>query len=415
MDEEIEAGSPLDELRTNLNAVAADLQAETTRAGGLNRGRADALAKIETARAVLQQTPEFWNAANGLIVDAAAAEAAAKDHSVRAAADLAAAQTQAEEARLKRNTLRQELAGVVAALSAASARLNDIVRRRQTMTDTWLASGMGGEPDDARLGAQRSAAANRSNQIVLLTERQRRTISGYRKWLQDEALRERRDRVVQRITDLGADSEGAVTAILAGGVASAQESLRRAQEARNRMDAVVSQMQAQADAYAEGVLQPLNKTIQRFGRALLTWSDASIIYRAEHHASRSELRPSAVRTDAEGRISSLEINPNLFFSEGQLSALSVSALFAASTTFQWSRWRCLLMDDPLQHNDVIHASAFMDLVRQIVRCLDYQVIMSTHDSAEAAFLIRKCQSAKIPFIVHELLPPGNGGLISEAA
>jgi ABC-type nitrate/sulfonate/bicarbonate transport system ATPase subunit len=93
----------------------------------------------------------------------------------------------------------------------------------------------------------------------------------------------------------------------------------------------------------------------------------------------------------------------------------VSALFAASTTFQWSRWRCLLMDDPLQHNDVIHASAFMDLVRQLVRCLDYQVIMSTHDSAEAAFLIRKCQSAKIPFIVHELLPPGNGGLISEAA
>jgi tetratricopeptide (TPR) repeat protein len=65
--------------------------------------------------------------------------------------------------------------------------------------------------------------------------------------------------------------------------------------------------------------------------------------------------------------------------------------------------------------DVIHASAFMDLVRQLVRCLDYQVIMSTHDSAEAAFLVRKCQSAKIPFVVHELLPPGNGGLISEAA
>jgi exonuclease SbcC len=174
-------------------------------------------------------------------------------------------------------------------------------------------------------------------------------------------------------------------------------------------------MQAQADAYAERVLQPLNKTIQRFGRALLTWSDSAILYRAEHHATRSELRPSVVRTDAEGRTAPLEMNPNLFFSEGQLSALSVSALFAASTTFQWSRWRCLLMDDPLQHNDVIHASAFMDLVRQLVRCLNYQVIMSTHDSAEAAFLVRKCQSAKIPFVVHELLPPGNDGLISEAA
>ena len=63
------------DLRTNLNAVAADLQAEVMRAGGLTRGRADALAKIETARAILQQTPEFWNAAEGLIVDIAAAEA----------------------------------------------------------------------------------------------------------------------------------------------------------------------------------------------------------------------------------------------------------------------------------------------------------------------------------------------------
>jgi exonuclease SbcC len=86
------------------------------------------------------------------------------------------------------------------------------------------------------------------------------------------------------------------------------------------------------------------------------------------------------------------MNPNFYFSEGQLSALSVSALLAASTTFGWSRWRGLLLDDPLQHNDVIHASAFMDLLRQMVRELGYQ-IMSTHDSAEAEFLGRKCRSA----------------------
>jgi hypothetical protein len=57
VDEEIGAGSSLDELRTNLNAVAADLQAEATRAGGLTRGRADALAKIETARVSCSRHP----------------------------------------------------------------------------------------------------------------------------------------------------------------------------------------------------------------------------------------------------------------------------------------------------------------------------------------------------------------------
>jgi DNA repair exonuclease SbcCD ATPase subunit len=415
LDETADAGVALEELETRLNAVRADIQAEAARLVGLTRSRTDALAKIEMARAVLQQTPEFWNTSNGIIVDIAAVEAVATQHSVQAAVALAIAQAHAEEARLKRDTLRQQLATDTAALGTANARLNDLVRRRQTMTSTWLASGMSGEPDDARLEAHRLGARNRASQITILTERQRRTTAGYRTWLQDEALRERRDRVAQRMIALQADSETSVATVLISVVTAAQDDLKNAQEARGRMDALVSQMQTQADIYAERVLQPLNQTIQRFGRALMTWSDASIIYRAEHYATRSELRPSAVRTDSQGRILPLEINPNMFFSEGQLSALSVSALFAASTTFQWSRWRCLLMDDPLQHNDVIHASAFLDLVRQLVRRLGYQIVMSTHDSAEAAFLARKCQSANIPFAVQELTPRGDDGLVSEAA
>ena len=170
-----------------------------------------------------------------------------------------------------------------------------------------------------------------------------------------------------------------------------------------------------ADSYAEKVLEPLNDTIQRFSRALMTWSDEAIIYKAEHQAMRSELRPKAIRTGPNGEHVELNINPNKYFSEGQLSALSVSALLAASTSFRWSPWRALLMDDPLQHNDVIHASAFMDQMRQLVRLLNYQVIMSTHDSAEADFLVRKCRSANIPCQVHELTPSGDDGLVSQAA
>ncbi len=64
----------------------------------------------------------------------------------------------------------------------------------------------------------------------------------------------------------------------------------------------------------------------------MTWADASIIYRAEHHVPRSELRPGIVRSEAHGSVTHLEMNPNLYFSEGQLSALSVAALLAASTT-----------------------------------------------------------------------------------
>jgi hypothetical protein len=109
-----------------------------------------------------------------------------------------------EEARLRPDTLRQQLAADAAALGAANSRRNDLVRRRHTDDRYLVGFGDGGEPDGARVEAQRSA-----NRIGLLTERQRRTISGYCKWLQDEVLRERRHRVAQRITDLGADSDAA--------------------------------------------------------------------------------------------------------------------------------------------------------------------------------------------------------------
>jgi exonuclease SbcC len=144
------------------------------------------------------------------------------------------------------------------------------------------------------------------------------------------------------------------------------------------------------------VLAPLNATIQRFAPTLMTSADASIIYRAEHCVTRSELRPGGVRKEVDGSVTQLEMNPNLYFSEGQLSGLSVAALLGASTTFRWSRWRGLLLDDPLQHNGVIQASAFVDLLRQMVRELGYQVILSTHDSSETEFLGRKCRSAGIP-------------------
>jgi hypothetical protein len=265
------------------------------------------------------------------------------------------------------------------------------------------------------LAPRRAALTDRKARLEQLDMRRRRAVEGYRRWLQDEELRIRQQRIEERLAQAGVDSELVMAKQLQSAVIIAQRRLSVAQQTRTQVDQIVSRIQEQADVYAEQVLQPLNETIQRFGRALMTWADASIFYKAEHYASRSELRSGVVRTGPEGGRTYLEVNPNLFFSEGQLSALSVCALLAASTTFQWSRWRALLMDDPLQHNDVFHASGFMDLLRQLVLRLNYQVVLSTHDNAEAAFLSRKCESANIPFRACELYPHGDDGLVSEAA
>ncbi len=64
------------------------------------------------------------------------------------------------------------------------------------------------------------------------------------------------------------------------------------------------------------------------------------------------------------------------------------------------------MDDPLQHNDVVHAAAFADMMRNLIDTRGYQIFISTHDMAQAEFLRRKFSAGKIPCAVLKLLGQG---------
>jgi hypothetical protein len=101
-------------------------------------------------------------------------------------------------------------------------------------------------------------------------------------------------------------------------------------------------------------------------------------------------------------------------------------LCAASLTYPWSRWRALILDDPLQHNDAIHAAAFADLMGNLVKVKEYQVLLTTHDLGQAEFLQRKFGARGIPCAVLNLLgrgkngvdwtfQPSSGGLVKAAA
>jgi hypothetical protein len=102
--------------------------------------------------------------------------------------------------------------------------------------------------------------------------------------------------------------------------------------------------------------------------------------------------------------------PDLWLSEGQQSVLGLSVLLGASTSYRWSRWRALLLDDPLQNADLIHATAFADVMRGLVRDEKYQIMISTHDYEEADFLERKCKAWNIPVQKITLLSLGPTGV-----
>lgn len=414
LDAQLAASDTPEQFEVRLEEAEALLKAELAKRVTLQRSRDAADEDMEAARAALRQHVEIWTDDKGLLVDLNAEQSGTDRQLADLSTRISTERALVDNARLARDTYREAEVRETEAQTASNARLDALAAVRATLVKRWTDTGQSGEPDTARVAQRRARITERAAQLEPVRATQQQLVAGYRKWLSDEQLRRLEERVAEIVRSENVTTELGVRQLLEGRAEETRRELELIQKARVRIDTVGAQLQERAESYADEVLVPLNATIQRFARTLMTWADESIIYRAEHHVTRSELRPGIVRSEADGSVTQLEMNPNLYFSEGQLSALSVSALLAASTTFGWSRWRGLLLDDPLQHNDVIHASAFMDLLRQMVRELGYQVILSTHDSSEAELLSRKCRSAGIPYHVHELVPQGEAGLISNA-
>jgi hypothetical protein len=415
LDTQLAASDAPEQIDARVKEAEAVLKAELAKRATIQESRDAADEDIETARAALRQHAEIWSDDKGLLVDLDAEQASVDRLLADLASQTSTQRAAVDNARLTRDIHREAVAQETQAQTASNARLDELAAERAALVKRWTDAGQTGEPDAARVAQSRARLNEREMHLKPVRATQQELVAGYRRWLNDEQLRRLEERIADMVRREDAPTELEVRPRLERRADDARREVEVVQKARERINAVGSQLQERAESYADEVLVPLNATIQRFARTLMTWADASIIYKAEHHVTRSELRPGIVRNEPDGRVTKLEMNPNLYFSEGQLSALSVAALLAASTTFGWSRWRGLLLDDPLQHNDVIHASAFMDLLRQMVRELGYQVILSTHDSSEAEFLARKCRSAGIPYHVHELVPQGVAGLISSAA
>ena len=83
-------------------------------------------------------------------------------------------------------------------------------------------------------------------------------------------------------------------------------------------------------------------------------------------------------------------------SEAQITDLQLTFLLALAQNYTWMPWRALLLDDPTQHHDLVHASAVFDLLRDYVAEKNFQVLLTTHDQVQAKFFMRKLENDGIP-------------------
>lgn len=107
-------------------------------------------------------------------------------------------------------------------------------------------------------------------------------------------------------------------------------------------------------------------------------------------------------------LSNESVNVDKIASEAQITDLQLTFMLAIANVHKWTHWKALLLDDPTQHHDLVHASAVFDLLRDYIADFDYQILLSTHDSTQARFFLRKLQNDGLPARIWKLMPSENG-------
>lgn len=399
-------------------SAEADLAARAAELSVLNARKTDADHRLLAAdnalrvieeRLAVQPQPLMMPSDIERLIDAhQVALAAAQRHGTQLAEQLTGAHAD-------RNAAQQRAVAAQNALDIIAKRIEVARQGLDAAIAQWKAGGLDGPPSEIAIQQRLNGLAHRSAELTTMLDRHLQIaqgLDGLHKQKELQAL------IANMELDAGAGATEN-TAIhereLQNRVAAARKTLQLTQATQEAVKAYSEKLKEEADRFSSQFLQPLNDMVVKFNRALLSTPGETVQFNADHAVNRTQLDMQLRYADViENEIYNRQLPPQLVLSEGQMAANGFSILCAASTAYPWSNWRALLLDDPLQHNDVIHAAAFVDLMRNLVEMRSYQLLMSTHDRAEGEFLARKFDAANLPCTVVALTAPSKEGVLSEA-
>ncbi|WP_404972676.1 AAA family ATPase [Vibrio campbellii] len=107
-------------------------------------------------------------------------------------------------------------------------------------------------------------------------------------------------------------------------------------------------------------------------------------------------------------LSNKTVSASKVASEAQKTDLQLTFLLSMALANTWSPWRALLLDDPTQHHDLVHASAIFDVLRDYILEYKFQLLMTTHDPVQANYLKRKLENDGIDVHIVNLVPSSDG-------
>jgi hypothetical protein len=403
----VSAGNPAEiaSMQSRVDALAATLGSLRNRINASAQRRAQCEAGLAVLAEALSEGAQPWRveAIDEAIKDNARLLEAARAREVETRAAATTARNEEVLARQRLAVAETERDRVQYAIAEGKRALREIAAN-------WQKANMPGAPSLDALAARENALITHRADLAEWLEEATALSRAYTAWLEQEEWREL-VAAMEVKAGQGTANHVEYEQRLQEKLDMARSSLERTRAARTAVVAYAEQLKREAENFSTRFLLPLNDLIDAFNRALLSTPSESVQFQSAHTVERTSLAMRLRYSDPiENAQYPTELPPQLVLSEGQMAANGFSILCAASTAYRWSRWRALLLDDPLQHNDIIHAAAFVDVMRNLVDVEGYQLLMSSHKRDEGEFIARKFDAASLPCTVVELIATSKDGV-----
>ncbi|WP_313055689.1 AAA family ATPase [Atlantibacter hermannii] len=283
--------------------------------------------------------------------------------------------------------------------------LSDVQSQLATIRATWRQFSFSGDPSVEVANSHEAQLQSAINEFTLHLEKLQTIKIEIGAWSKLEQAR-----LTQGILDRrrGQLSEDDFSADLRQRVVKKQLSQRRLSLLSDAMDTLSQHLSSEIANVQKHVLavvprwQALLMRVVREQRFTGTNLDFRSLYRKE-------------RAEVSVPLHGEQVQVPFIASEAQLTDLQLTFLLAMALEHQWSSWRGLLLDDPTQHHDLVHASSVFDVLRDYIVDHGYQIVIATHDSLQARYFMRKLQNDGIEARIWSLAPTPDGVTASESA
>ena len=267
----------------------------------------------------------------------------------------------------------------------------------------WSQAGLGGRPNEKELNTKYKLV---SNVIVELEDANMKlnTIEQeLASWRAAEKFHDADNEVKKKI---GVSNEDAYLESLETSVENKNSMLLKIQEKRKAVSLFLSNIKSESEQIHEQ-LNSINVPWKGLLKRVVT---NPLIYEAPLLSNTISRNIPKATTSA--NIHDQKVDIAKIASEAQLTDLQLTLMLSLANQYQWTPWKALLLDDPTQHHDLVHASSVFDVLRDYIIDLDYQVMMSTHDSIQARFFQRKLENEGVPSKIYQLVIR-KGGVAAE--